>query len=626
MPFFVSSAVFRRYVLHIGLLWRSAPLLSLVCLLLALIGAGAGTAALVTTGQLVGSLPGAVDGGLGSAAAWEASTWLAATAVLFVLVPVASAVLAAVSQVVSARYLVVVLDLIMEVGTRPHGIAHLEDPRSAGELTAVAREPQDWLFIAGVQAGWTFLSIRLGGIGAFAIVAGWSWLAAFSLVVTWLLLSKSYSQWNNTIFDNRLEATGNDRRRAAYLRSLLTGVPSAKEVRIFGLTDWLIGRYASAWRSAMWPVWAKRARGLYVTLAVLVAPLAANTAVILFLARDARVGALGGGAVVMLAQAMLAMSAFGPQQDPQLFLARTLAVVTELARLRRGQGLFPLRSEASSPAQSSSHRQPRGERVREPASIELRDVSFTYPSEDRATLSKLSLEIPAGQSVALVGANGVGKSTLIKLLCGLYRPEHGTVRIDGADSGVDEYARRRVAVVFQDFVRYHLSLRDNVGVGACSIDDDQRHFDDALTRAAADSVLARLEHGWDTILSPEYAGGTELSGGQWQRVALARALAALDAGAGVLVLDEPTSALDVRVEAALFDRFLDVTRGVTTLLVSHRLSSVRHVDRIVVLGPGADGGAHVVEDGSHDELMAHGGVYAGLFSLQASRFAHGTVS
>jgi len=238
----------------------------------------------------------------------------------------------------------------------------------------------------------------------------------------------------------------------------------------------------------------------------------------------------------------------------------------------------------------------------------------------------LDLHVPPGQSLAVVGVNGAGKSTLIKLICGLYEPAAGSVRIDGGDPYADEASRRRVAVIFQDFVHYQLPLRDNVGFGSIAHRDDLEILSHALADAGGQDLPTRLEHGWDTVLDAGFEHGSDLSGGQWQRVALARALAAVAGGAGVLVLDEPTAALDVRAEAALFDRFLQVTRGVTTILVSHRLSSVRHADRIVVIdGDGANSGTGapgaIVEDGTHEQLIAAGGRYAAMFTLQARRFA-----
>lgn len=205
----------------------------------------------------------------------------------------------------------------------------------------------------------------------------------------------------------------------------------------------------------------------------------------------------------------------------------------------------------------------------------------------------------------------------MKLVCGLYLPDSGTVRLDGRDLGTTPSAARgRVGVIFQDFVRYELSLGDNVAFGARHLADDRAALEGAVRDAGAAHLLDALPAGWDTVLARGYENGTDLSGGQWQKVALARALAAVRGGAGLLILDEPTASLDVRAQAELFDRFLQLISGVTTILVSHRLSSVRHADRIVVL---ADG--RVVEDGSHDQLMAAGGRYARMFRLQAERFA-----
>jgi ABC-type multidrug transport system fused ATPase/permease subunit len=243
--------------------------------------------------------------------------------------------------------------------------------------------------------------------------------------------------------------------------------------------------------------------------------------------------------------------------------------------------------------------------------VRFRDVSFAYPGTDVPVLTGFDLTIPAGSSLAIVGQNGAGKTTLAKLLCRLYDPQSGAIEVDGVDlRQLDlESWRARVTAVFQDYLRLELPLRDNVApTGA-----PDEVVEAALAEAGA-TGLATL----DTILARGYPGGTDLSGGQWQRVALARALAAVQMGAGVVLLDEPTAQLDVRGEAEIFDRVLAATRHCTTILVSHRFSTVRHADRICVLEHGS-----VVEVGTHDELMAAGGRYRTMFDLQAQRFADG---
>jgi ABC-type multidrug transport system fused ATPase/permease subunit len=240
--------------------------------------------------------------------------------------------------------------------------------------------------------------------------------------------------------------------------------------------------------------------------------------------------------------------------------------------------------------------------------IRFRNVLFAYPGSERPVLDSFDLTLPAGSSLAIVGQNGAGKTTLAKLLCRLYDPQGGAIEVDGVDLrdlDVDSW-RSRLTAVFQDFVRFELPLRDNVAPGGAP--------DDVVLAALAEagaSGLARL----DTPLARGYEGGTDLSGGQWQRVALARALCAVRMGAGLVLLDEPTAHLDVRGEAEIFDRILAATRKVTTILISHRFSTVRHADRICVLEHG-----RVIELGTHDELMARGGRYRTMFDLQAKRF------
>jgi ABC-type multidrug transport system fused ATPase/permease subunit len=247
--------------------------------------------------------------------------------------------------------------------------------------------------------------------------------------------------------------------------------------------------------------------------------------------------------------------------------------------------------------------------------IQFRAVTFAYPSSDGGAsvpiLDRFDLTIPAGSSLAIVGQNGAGKTTLAKLLCRLYDPQSGAIEVDGVDlCDVDlHWWRSRLAAVFQDFLRLELPLRDNVAPAGAP---------DAAVQAALESAGAAGLASLETVLARGYEGGTELSGGQWQRVALARALCAVKMGARIVLLDEPTAQLDVRGEAEIFDRILAATRQCTTILISHRFSTVRHADRICVLEHG-----RVIELGSHDELMALRGRYRAMFDMQAQRFHSG---
>jgi ATP-binding cassette subfamily B protein len=232
-------------------------------------------------------------------------------------------------------------------------------------------------------------------------------------------------------------------------------------------------------------------------------------------------------------------------------------------------------------------------------------------------LDGLDLTIPAGRSLAVVGLNGAGKTTLVKLLARLVEPDAGRIAVDGIDlRDVDPEAwRARLGAIFQDFLHYELSVLDNVGFGAPRLVGDRERIGAVVERVGADEFVQTLPRRYETTLARSYEDGADLSGGQWQRLAIARALMAVEDGAGVLVLDEPTANLDVRAEAAFYERFLDLTAGLTTILISHRFSTVRRADRIVVL---ADG--RVAEEGTHDELVAAGGRYAEMFRVQAERF------
>jgi ATP-binding cassette subfamily B protein len=246
--------------------------------------------------------------------------------------------------------------------------------------------------------------------------------------------------------------------------------------------------------------------------------------------------------------------------------------------------------------------------------IEFRNVSFRYPDRDEWALHDVSLTLAPGEKLALVGANGAGKTTLIKLLTRLYDPTEGQILLDGVD--LREYdlddLRACIGVIFQDFVRYQATMRENIGYGQITALDDEGRVLSAAERGGADEVAAALTQGYDTMLGRWFERGNELSGGQWQKIALGRAF--MRDGA-VLVLDEPTSALDAEREYAIFERFRALTAGKIALLISHRFSTVRMADRIAVLEQG-----RLTELGSHAELLALDGTYARLFNLQAAGY------
>ena len=243
------------------------------------------------------------------------------------------------------------------------------------------------------------------------------------------------------------------------------------------------------------------------------------------------------------------------------------------------------------------------------------NVSFTYPGSKEPAIRNLSLRITPGQSLALVGHNGSGKTTLVKLMAGLYTPDSGTICYQGTDlKDWDPRALRdRIGVIFQDFMRYQLTVGENIGVGDVSALRDEDRWVSAAERGQASDFIESLSEGYETQLGRWFNRGQELSGGQWQRIALARAF--MREEAEILVLDEPTSAMDAETEMQVFERFRALTRDKIVILISHRFSTVRQADTIAVMEHGT-----IVEQGNHHELMALAGRYARLFELQASAY------
>ncbi|NUT52477.1 MAG: ABC transporter ATP-binding protein [Saccharothrix sp.] len=570
----------------------------------------------VATSVLVGEVPAAVAGGVGGAA-WDRLTavfLLGAAAFVRTqgLTPVGNAL----GEQLRRRVDRALRDEAMALMLRPVGIGPLEDQRTLDELSEAVRAfDRDWGTPGQACFGMLALIARYTRLLALVVVIGLAitWLAG--LAVGAAVLAFRYGQRGGLRKYSRVQRELIGRmREIGYLHELTMTDVAAKEIRVFGLTGWLADRYVAAWETVRNAFERARRR-------VYLAPYLVLTAVGLLFAGGAMVHAaqlaatgrvsLTGLALGVQAVA-LAISLGGYYAEADTSTQYAMLSLTALQRLRDRLGELdeggPAPGRLPVPAGAPA------------TALTFDRVGFHYPGSDRTVLDGIELELPAGRCTAVVGVNGAGKTTLVKLLARLYEPTSGAVRADGVDiAGFDPALwRRRVGVIFQDFVRFELTAAENIALGAAHVPVDRAVVLRAAERAGIADALLALPDGLDTPLSRAYPGGTDLSGGQWQRIAIARALYALEAGATVLVLDEPTSALDVRAEVAYFDRFVELTRGVTSLLISHRFSSVRRADHIVVV----DGG-RVVERGTHDELIAAGGHYARLFALQAERFARG---
>jgi ATP-binding cassette subfamily B protein len=498
----------------------------------------------------------------------------------------------------------------MRAAMSPSTVLHLEDEEwlrafdAARNLSPLGITPG-----MAVEALGPVIAVRLEALGYCGVVAWYSWPFGLLLLA---VTTFGHAEMHRLMMTQIRQAYFLENpTEAFYFRDLAVTPAAAKELRVFGLGGWVDERYRNSMLGFLHRSW--RTRSIFSRSLAAMVVLTGGTIVgglVHFGFAGAR-GDLDLGSVTLVLSAVFLLGprvvpedirvAYGSAAVPAILAAE--AIAHELVALPAGT-----REVAGLPSRS----------------IRFEDVSFRYRGRDEDVLRNLDLELRAGERTALVGVNGAGKTTIVKLLCRLYEPTSGRITVDGvplAELRHDQW-QRQLAVLFQDFVRYELSARDNVRYGALQREGSEGDVRAAAARIGADRVVDALADGWATRLSPRFADGTDLSGGEWQRIAFARALYAVDGGARVLVLDEPTANLDVRAEAELYEQFLDLTSHevdgtpLTTLVVSHRLSTVRRADRIVVL----DGGA-VAEDGTHHDLLAAGGLYARMFNAQAARFA-----
>jgi ATP-binding cassette subfamily B protein len=488
-----------------------------------------------------------------------------------------------------------VIDVAVSVDLEAFDHPSFHDRLQRAQMAAMSRP---WTVVRGL--------VELAGslLGVVGLVVA---LAALSPVLLPLVLLGYVPLWVATVRNSEshyrtMWGLTQPERQRSYLGHMLTQKGCAGELRAFDL-----GRHLRARYDRLWDARIAELRGL--------ARLRLHRSLWATVASSALAAATYAALVALLLADHLSVAAAVPAAVAvQQLNARLGGIANGVASLYES-GLFldDLNSFLDlAPAVAASR--PTDPAPRRPASIVLDHVTFTYPDGERPALEDVCLEVRAGEVVALVGENGSGKSTLAKLLCHLYQPSAGRILWGGVDTaGCDPATvRRQVAVIFQDFVHYFLTARENVGVGDCARIDDLDAIVAASRRSGADGFLAALPEGYESTLGRAFDHGCELSIGQWQRVALARAFFR---DAPLVILDEPTAALDARAEAELFDRIREMAEGRTVLLISHRFSSVRTADRIVVLHDG-----RVAEVGTHDQLLAAGGRYADLFNLQAAAY------
>jgi ATP-binding cassette subfamily B protein len=568
----------------------------------------------IATSVVVGRLPGAVENGWDSHDGRVLIWAIAAAGILLVVQQGVSPILSVLAERVARRVDGTIRDRLAAASVESPSIAALEDQELLADLSEAGGSMEFNPFTPGrAVSGLLALINRYVPVFVSAILIGvvFSWLAALGILVGSMLIR--YGTRRGLVVENGMwRANMVNLRESWYFRGLALEPPAGKEMRIYGLVPWATGRHRDAYERSWDTHWPVRRR-LYTTLMGTYAAVGTLFAAgaLVWLGYEASNGdvslrdtafVLQAGVIVVRVGLFFMEADLGTEFGMSAYQA--LTSFEDKAATRYTAAVTGTRSADGMPRES----------------IRFEGVSFAYPGSERPVLDGLDLEIPAGGSLAIVGLNGAGKTTLIKLLARLYEPTAGRITVDGVDVREFDLAswRRRIAAIFQDFVHYELPAADNIALGSVAHLHDEPAIMRAAQRAGATEVIEALPEGLATPLSARYTGGVDVSGGQWQRIALSRALFALEQGTSVLVLDEPTANLDVRAEAELFDRFIEITGGATTILISHRFSTVRRAERIVVLEHGA-----IVEEGTHDELLALGGRYAELFRLQAARFELG---
>ncbi len=599
----------------LGLVWRSTPGGLLIVTLL-VVASAALPVATAWVGKLIVDAVvlahGAAQGPARDAALALVWKWVLVELAIMIGLGLVERAMALMRQLVGARVGIDLNLLVMEKALTLE-LRHFEDPAFYDKLTRARREASSRP-LSLVQQNFQIVRGLLTLAGYIALLLRFSPWVVGGLLLTAVPAFIAEARFSGAAFRLR-NWRSPDARRLNYLEYVIGNDEHAKEVKLFGLGPLLLARYRTLAESFYADDRRLAVRRAGWTFALSLVATGAFYACYIAVALAAATGRLSLGDMTLYVvafrqgqgafQSML--SALGGMYEDNLYMSNLFEYLAIPTASTAGPGDRVAGKNASNGAVAAAPHAERG--------IRFEHVGFRYPESAEWALRDVSVFIPQGQSLALVGQNGAGKTTFIKLLTRLYEPTEGRVLLDGRDlrEWPEPDLRRRVGVIFQDFNQYHFALRENVGFGSVEHLADEPRIGRAVDRGGAREVVAALSAGLETQLGRWFHEGAELSGGQWQKVALARAF--MREEADILVLDEPTAALDAEAEHAIFERFRTLTRGRTAILISHRFPTVRMADEILVLERG-----HIVEHGTHAALLAAGGRYARLFTLQAEGY------
>jgi ATP-binding cassette subfamily B protein len=594
----------RLWARTIYLVWQTSPKAVTLVVILTLLGGVIPSLQIAATKLIIENVSSAIQGahtnnGQAANSAYLAVLFVVAQGVLVLF----AALIGNLSQQVQSFIQLQLTNKISVLITEKALLLELEQFEDATTYDMLQRASQEsaarpyTLFMQLVSLGRDSITL----MSVTAVLCSWNVLLGFLVL---LASVPSISVW--IIYGrkgyNVARARASQYRRLSYWQSLITTTRSAKEIRLFGLGDYLLGRYRSLLEeAARTDQDLTRQRTLALMPFLLLSNLVSAGAQVYAVLVTIRIGSVGAlaayfQAIVTVHETTLSLTAnIGQLYQTTLYIGN----------------LFELLDLAPVAIRSGSRPAPRRLRT----GIEFRNVTFRYPGTARDVLKRLSMVLRAGECTALVGRNGAGKTTIVKLLARLYEPTEGQILLESIP--LEEYdlidLRKHISVLFQDFMQYDMTARENIGFGNIDNVNDLPRIQAAARQGGADSVISPLPNSYETVLGRMFDAGQELSIGQWQKVALSRALMR---AASLLVLDEPTASVDAMAEADLYDRMHTMAQGSTSLLIAHRFSTVRMADRILVLEDG-----RISEEGTHKDLMRrHNGTYAHLFRLQATGY------